>query len=73
MQGEVGKSADFGGFGLTDQRRDMLWTWEWWDLKEDVKLHILLGGGLFLRSSGGVDAGGNWLARYKVGICGRNY
>jgi hypothetical protein len=54
----VGKSADFGGFWLTDPPTDMLWTWERWYLQEDVKLHILLGGGLFLRSSGGVDAGG---------------
>jgi hypothetical protein len=41
-------------------------------MKEDVKLCILLGGGIFLSGSGVVGAGVCWFPIAKGGICGRN-
>jgi hypothetical protein len=41
-------------------------------MKEHVKLHLVSGGGIFLRGSGIVGAGVCWFPIAKGGICGRN-
>jgi hypothetical protein len=48
----------------------MLWIWDPGQMKEDVKLHLLSGGGIFLRGSDIVGAGVCWYPIAKEGSAG---
>jgi len=51
----------------TDAPTGMLWTWGLVHMKEDIKLHILAGGWIFLRGSGVVGAGGKVFSHTNPG------
>jgi hypothetical protein len=51
---QISKFLGFGEpYGQTVPATDQLWPWGFLHIKEDVKLHIL--------SGGGINAGGSWV------------